>query len=913
MTRRVSTRALVAHHVRSHAGGGAIVALLVFVLAVLATATPAALGTLAEATLRDRLDAVAPTVRDVVSENAGSAAFPQPSADTSPGPPTTDEVWGSFSAAVEAIRHDADEPLPDVLGPAHSITRSRDNELFEGGGTRFATLAFDPAYEEQIRIVDGRMPEPAASVVGAFGPNSAGDPPSLIRIEVVLSADTSAGMGWPLGEARTIRGLYGTNLELLLVGVFEADDPRADYWQHVTSVLTPTVLDDGNSPQTVTGTAYAHPASLFAGLGAENTTLVWFPLDSGRIDGDNAERVVAALNRLGSVTHPIGDTAGGPGLSGLKFDVDVTGAIDAALARQRSTAGVIAMFASGPLGVAAAVLVLGCRLILEGRRSSLRLLSARGASMGQLRGILGVEGIVVGVLPAIVGCLAALATGAALSAAPPDAVGIAAAAVAGLAPGAILLALAPSVAERQRRTDLGRRASRLRAIAEGVVAGLAVVALVLLFVRGYSDGVDLLLAATPLLLALVACLVTIRLYPLPLGIVHARARAGSGLDVFLGSARALREPALGLTPVLALLVGVSVAMSSGVLLSTLQAGVAQASRAQVGADVRVAGALFTRDLVDEARALDGVAAATGISGADPATLEIDGGGRGTTVFVVDAAALRDVQGDGPGMLPPGVSLEPVADGPMPLIASGAAAELIGDAERLSIGDVDAELVGVTTGPVPIGGRENWVAIDSSYAEEVLGNTPTDRTVLVRLADGASADAVEAALRDVLGATVRIDTPAAVADEIQSGPAAQGVRWALLLATAVAALLSALAIVMTLGLAAAPRARVLALLRTLGAPRRSATSLAAWEIGPPAVAAVVAGTVFGALVPLVVTAAVDLRPFTGSSVAPAYAVDPVVLALTLGGFVVLAVLLTAFGLVAARRVRAAVALRTAEGG
>jgi putative ABC transport system permease protein len=223
------------------------------------------------------------------------------------------------------------------------------------------------------------------------------------------------------------------------------------------------------------------------------------------------------------------------------------------------------------------------------------------------------------------------------------------------------------------------------------------------------------------------------------------------------------------------------------------------------------------------------------------------------------------------------------------------------------------VVGVTSGPVPIGARENWVALDASYAEEVLGRDPTDRTLLVRLDDGASPAQVEAGLVEVLGQDIRVDTADEIAARIESGPAVQGVRVALLAATAVAALLSALAIVMTLSLVAGARARVLALLRTLGAPRRSATSLALWEIGPPTIAAIIAGTVFGALVPLVVLAAVDLRPFTGSSVAPAYRVDPAILALTLGGFVVVAAALTAVTLLVSRRIRAAGALRTVEEG
>jgi putative ABC transport system permease protein len=761
------------------------------------------------------------------------------------------------------------------------------------------------------------MPEAAASALYPTGPGttrpSTDDGPVLTnRIEVVLAADVAAEMDWPVGETRTV-GLPMRPVELVLVGTFAPVDPAGDYWQHMPSVLAPKVFDDGNGPRRLTGTVYAHPASLVS-EGFENrySTLVWYPTDAEAIGRDDAEQAVTALNRFTAVSHTIATSDGGPGILSLRFDADITGEIELALAQEASTAAVMAMLVAGPIGVAAAVLVLGCRLILEGRRPSLRLLSARGASLGQLRGLLAVEGAIAGAVPALLGAVVVTVAGAVLFGASPTAIGIVATLLLALAPTAILVALAPSVAERQTRADLGARGSRLRLIAEGVIAGLAAVALVLLFLRGYSDGVDLLIAATPLLLSLVACLVTLRVYPLPLRAVLARARASAGSDAFLGAARALREPSIGLTPVLALVVGVSVAVSSGILLSALQTGITDTAQAQVGADVRVTGGTFTREQLDRIEAVDGVTAATGISGADPATLDIDGVKRATSVFVVDAADLREVQGDGPGMLPPGVSLEP-ADGEMPIVVSGATADMIGGTEKIDLGGVDAEVVGVTRGPVPIGVRENWVAMDSSYAEDVLGRDPTDRTILIGLDDGVALADVQDDLTAVLGDAVTFATADRIAAGIQSGPAVQGVRWALLAATAVAALLSALAIVMTLALAAGPRARVLALLRTLGAPRRAATSLALWEIGPPAVAAVVAGTLFGLLVPLVVLAAVDLRPFTGSSVAPAYQVDPGILLLTLGGFLALAVLLTAIALLVSRRIRAAGALRTVEEG
>lgn len=904
MTRRVSTRALVAHHLRSRAGGGAIVAALVFVLSLLATAAPIALGLLGDAALRDRLDGVSATQRDVVSSSVG---LPQIS-DVS-DPLTTEEMWGGFLEALEGIRESADEPLPDVLGESYAISRTSEHGLVEAR-TRELEVAFSPHYEDHVRVVEGRLAAPAEGFENWTQAEA-----STTQLEIALSVATAAEMDWAVGETRSLH-TFSNTVEFVLTGTFEAVDASGDYWQHVPSVLEPSIFDDGNRPRVVTATAFAHPASLpYAYLFSDSqTTDTWYPLDTDRIEARSAAQTAAALNKLTAVSHTVASSAGGPaGILGVKFDADITREIELALAQEASTAGVIAMLIAGPVGVAAAVLILGCRLILESRRPSLRLLSARGASIAQLRGLLAIEGVFVGALPAILGAAVAVVGGLLLFGVAPGPAALIPALLLALAPVAILAVLAPSVAERQVRTDLGRRGSRLRLIVEGAVTALALVALVLLFIRGYSAGVDLLLAATPLLLALVACLLTLRLYPIPLRAVLGRARASAGLDSFLGSARALREPSIGLTPVLALVVGVSVAVSSGILLSALQTGITEASNAQVGADVRVSGASLTREQLDQAAAIDGVDAAAGISGAEPETLDIGGVKRGTSVFVVDAVDLAAVQGDGPGLLPPGVSLDPVESGPMPIVVSGSVADLIDGSDEVDLGGVDAEVVGVTRGPVPIGTRENWIAIDSSYAEEVLGRDPSDRTLLVSLAPGASRDAVDSGLRAILGDGVRVDTADEIAASIQSSPAVQGVRAALLAATAVAALLSALAIVMTLTLAAAPRTRVLALMRTLGAPSRSATSLALWEIGPPAVAAVVAGTVFGALVPLVVLAAVDLRPFTGSSVAPAYQVDGGMLALTLGGFIALAVLLTAIALLVSRRIRAAGALRTVEEG
>jgi len=904
MSRRITTGALVAHHLRSRSGGGLTVAALVLVLALLVTAAPIALAVLSDAALRDRLASLGALARDVETTEPG---LPQIGGGAADLPEETRDVWGGFVAAVESVRLSAEPALEELLAPAHTVALVTDNAILEDPRTLGLTLAFDPRADELIELVDGMMPEVATADGGPAGAETGA------RMEIVLSAASAEEMQWQVGESRTT-GTAELPVEVVLTGTFDGDADE-DYWQHVPSVLEPNIFDDGNGPRKVTGTAYAHPASLAAigGLTGQQSTRVWYPLDTARIDASSASEVSAALRKFTAVAQPVGTQAGGTGILSLRFGADVTSAIDLALAQEAATAGVIAMIVAGPIGVAAAVLLLGCRLILERRRSSLRLLSARGASTGQLRGMLGLEGFFVGVVPAALGAAVAAIGGAVLFGVVLPWPAFLPAVILGVAPPVILAIFASSAAERQARTDLGRRASRTRVIVEVVVVALAAVAVALLFLRGYgADGIDPLQAATPLLLALVACLITLRVYPLPLSGIFERARMSPALTAFLGSARALREPSIGLTPVLALVVGVSVAVSSGVLLSALQGGVSQAAQAQIGADMRITGASFTLEQLDQVRDIDGVQAATGISGAEAAGIDASGQKRATSIFVVDAADLRLVQGDGPGMLPPGVSLEP-GGARMPVVIAAATADSIDGETELRVESVDAQVVGVTTGPTPIGTRDNWVAIDSSFAEDILGRDPSDRTLLLRLVDGASVSEVQDELLALLGTAIRVDTPAEIRADIESGPAVQGVRLALLAATALAALLSALAIVMTLTLAAGPRARVIALLRTLGAPPRVSTSLALWEIGPPAIAAVIAGTVFGALVPFVVLAGVDLRSFTGSTIQPAYRADVATLALTLGGFVLLAAVLTSVALLVSRGVRAASALRTVEEG
>ncbi len=147
----------------------------------------------------------------------------------------------------------------------------------------------------------------------------------------------------------------------------------------------------------------------------------------------------------------------------------------------------------------------------------------------------------------------------------------------------------------------------------------------------------------PLLLSLLVCLLVLRLYPVPLAALVRRTSRRRDLVPFLGSARALRDPSAGIVPVLTVVVGVSVAVFSAVLLGTVQTGVERAADARVGADAAVTGTPFTLEQQAAFGEVPGVDAIAPVYSTAPSTFEIDGRVRTTTLIVVDAGEMRRVQ------------------------------------------------------------------------------------------------------------------------------------------------------------------------------------------------------------------------------------------------------------------------------
>ncbi|NYG20847.1 putative ABC transport system permease protein [Agromyces hippuratus] len=913
---RLSTAGLLRRQFLAGPVASVMLALLVLAGALLATGVPRAVAAMHTAALEQSLEQFPAREIDLVASSRNLPELGGSSGETTLEP-EIDAVWGAQEQHLLDIRPSmpelltrvTGEPLsalvagPTIAGVAGAAAGSNSYQLF---------TAFDPRIREHLTLTGGQWPAALTDPV-----------PGSTPLEIVLADAVAEEMAWVPGESRSIP--VGTNpQDVRLVGTFAATDPDDGFWTHVPPVaLEPSVAFTPEGNIEVTGLGFADPVS-WAALQESDlpTTMdVWFPVLPDRIRSADSAELVTQVDQFMSQVFVLGSgsweywfaTVGEVAFaSGLPDALN-----DAAVAASASDA-VLATIASGPIGVMVAVLVLGARVVFERRRTGLELAAARGASPGQLRGILALEGLAIGVPAAIVGGL----LGTLLVAADAGPVGWAIAALFALTPMALLVAAAPGLSPlRRARSDLGRPSTgRFRWMAEVLVAVLAVTAVVLLYRRGLATstaatGVDPLLAAVPLLLSLLACLVVLRVYPIPLAALVRSTSRRADLVPFLGSARALRDPSAGLVPVLAVVVGVSVTVFSSVLLGTVQAGVERAADAQVGADASVGGTPFTLEQLDQFAAVPGVAATAPVYSAKPTKVTADGRGRTSTLIVVDSAEMRKVQQGRDAATPLPAELGATEAEGVPVVLSKPVADFVSGADSANLDGDDFEVVGVVDGRTAYSPRTNWVLMDVANAKPFTA-TLVPRTVLVRFDEGTSAaeaDEITAALAEIAGEDAVVVTPDGLLTELRERPTTRGLVISLVVAIVLASLLTALAIVLTLVVGRPARDRLLPLLSTLGLGRRGERALVVWEIGPVAVIALVAGALLGIALPFVVLAGIDLRAFTDGDAQPAVTLDPWLITAVLAG----SLLVTIAAAAAASRidgsVNAARAMRKEEEG
>jgi len=933
----VGTPHLLRRQLLTDGSAVAVVALIVLVTAGLVAAVPRVLDTLQTDGARATVAQTGPLQRDLAS-----VLFTPPPLDvTSPGGPGADPF-----APLTAAQQETREALPPLV-------RDRVGEpLFAVDFREMLVAATTPAVEspadnrmlqltvpggvaERVRYVDGRAPtgiELTEREDALRGDEGRVLPLAVTHsgvVEAAVSRRTAEQMGLQVGSRAELDEL---RLTVEVVGVFEPLDDRDPYWGFDTRLLSPQENYSSRLGTVFTGVAvvgeqaYPQLEAMMAGVRSP-VTLLRLPVDGGGLRAADVPALVSALRSVEGTTFSTpGRTSPNGSLPGASYQLstDLDEVLTEHLAQRAASTAVVSLVLSGLLGVTVAVLALAGRLVVERRQRSLALAVARGASPAQLRLLLLGEGLLLGVPAALLGWLvAALAVPGEAGA-----LGVLLPAVLGLAPAVLLPLLArPGGLRAVRRDVTGTRDRRLRLAGEVLAVLAAVAALVVLRRRGLTTdvvdaGVDPLLAATPLLLALAGAVVLSRLYPLPVAaLTRALARRPSAVP-FIGAARAGRDAPAGTLPLVVLLLALSTAVFGAVVSATTDRGAQLAADRTVGADARLAGLGFDADQVAAAGRVEGVDAVAGTAQL-AVTAATETREQEVTLLAADAEALARVQRDVAGApdYPAALWQPPVGGaGRLPVVVRSG---LAGVGDELDLADgpasVPAVVVGVSGSDLPgVRTARPWVVADRDLLLAAGGDAPVYSTLLLDLAPtvdtsagGADTARLEADLRAAAGTASPLLTRDGAVDRVRQGPLVAGTLAAFAVAAVVAAALAALAVVLTLVVTAPARSRLLSRLRTLGLSQRQAQSLAVWEVGPLAATAVLAGLGLGLAVPALVAPAVDLRAFTGGAVAPPYTVDWAVVGLLAGGFVALIVAAVGVTVAANRRLRLGAVLRVGE--
>lgn len=892
-----------------------LLAAIVLVVSALLCAWPRAVDAMYTADLRQS-----------VSELAGSQ---QVARAFSPATPPLEDFDSSLEGAEdqsltdEALARllaDQAQPLASVLGQGQWTTMAVESSVLgplpEGIRELILNYAADPRALEHIELVDGSLPGPAPTEHG-------GEP-----IELLLSRDTAESAQWSVGEERAISVLISgpdgnednpvREQPVVLSGIYEPKDRDSAYWSLNNTLLSAAEEYNPDTGTAVDATAFIAPDAfpLTILMVDRSQTSYWYPMATESLSARTAPQVEAQLREF--LGTPQSVPAVFPPETTVVFGSETPDAIADATQRAASTNQILALLASGPLGVCLATAALAVRLLIERRRSALALVSARGASDWQVRGSLALDGLILGIPAAALGALAAI-----LLVPVPFTLGHVAWAVAAALVPAALMALQHRGGTQARGDLAPLTGNRWRLSAESAVVVLAVVATMLLFQRGIAQGtlsygeVDPLLSATPLLIALAVCVLVLRLYPVPLDWIARVRRRGSGLVGFLGASRAVRSPGAGLVPVLALIVGLAVVLFSGVLLSTFREGVTDAAQADVGADLRIQGPPFSTEQVDEIRGLDGVETVAAVT--DLSTVRAETSGRQTkdvNLLAANPSAMRDAQQDLAGAFPAELLTaleEPASDDALPVVVSPALELEEGTAIELRYRgtSVDVEVVGIGPEDSVFTSASNWMLIGQDAINSVEERTFEPSVLLAGLDDGADPQAVMASVQDVAATQVLQQTPEQYVERTLGSASGFGLQlglWAVIVSMVV---LCSLTIVMTSVVNAPARNRLISLLRTLGFPPRRDGALLLWELGPIAAAAVFAGTALGLMLPFIILDSIDLSAFTGGENEPGLAVNPLLVAGLVAGFLVVVLASLAAAVAAGRRQRLASVLRMTD--
>ncbi|WP_405192367.1 FtsX-like permease family protein [Streptomyces anthocyanicus] len=699
-------------------------------------------------------------------------------------------------------------------------------------------LAAPHGLADHTRLRSGRLPEVPGGEAGI----------ETTEVQAAVTEETARTLHVEVGSV--IHLSAHRDLTVRVTGIVTPEDADSPYWS-VDSLLRAPSLRRVPGPMGASNPSYwvggllLAPEAAPAVLGATPTVRYWhLPPSPDALHSRDLDGLASAVASLES----------GPGLERLHATInpltDVTTGLDAAFTAYGELRGdigpLVVVAASGAGTVAAVVLLMAGGLAGERRRAELALLRARGASVRGMVGRLLAETAVVAV-PA-----GALGFGAALLALPGARLLPALwAAAAVTAVAALALPLRAAAAHHAVRIHDGRRdvasarASRRRTVAELTVVVLALGAVEMLRRRGATDGAGDLVAVAPVLVGVIAALVLVRLYPLPLRGLARPARRLRGAVGPLALARAGRTSASAVLPLLALLTAFTVAAFGGSVLNGVADARDRAALLSVGADARVeAEAALPAGLAGRLGQAPGVREVTEV-GIDYQA-KIQNGRQSLPLATVDPAGYAALAGrTGLGAFPAGELGRPDGaeggseDAVRPALASPAVAERLGTDTfhvRLADGTLATLRIVLVRDRTPAVNGDDFLVVDRAQ----LPAAATGPNVALLTGGDLDAGAVHRAADDAGTVHLRSEERGTYVDS----PLQSGGERIYTAAVAAAAGYAALALLLSLASAAPERAALLARLRTMGLTRAQGRRLLVLESLPQALPAALGGILTG---------------------------------------------------------------------
>ncbi|MFI8197666.1 ABC transporter permease [Streptomyces sp. NPDC085942] len=892
---------------RTAPGAASALAVLVLVTAFLAAAFPRAVDAYETEGLRhDILTAAASRSVVEVSRPQPGLELPQGQREAETRSPVLARIGAGLLKALPA-------PLrADTASVAYGVRTTKPTVADEPWLPRPEALpprlmyAAQSGLKEHATLTSGAWPTTPRQVTSATR-----------AVQGAVTEETAAELKVKVGATVTLLTAAQEPITVTITGIVAPRDPRGSYWSADPLLRTPSLVMDPASPfpqHYWTGAVLlaedAGPALLST---AAEPVLYWrIPPDPAGLTGPDGARLTSAIASLesGPGLLKVREIAGGTAVvsTGLGHIVEANGRMRDAISP------VIAVAALGIGSVAAVVLLMTGALIAGRRRAELALMRSRGGSLRGIGGRLLAETAVT-VLPAsALGLLlATLLVGegrwwpGALAAA-----GVGLLVCVALPLRTTLQHIRP-VLGTPREDMVSARPSRRRTVVELTLVVLAAGAVTALRRRGTAaeGGADLLVSAAPVLVALIAALVLVRLHPLPLRLAARPVARLRGAIGFLSLARAGRSSAGGALPLLALLLALATAAFGGSVIAGIGDARDDAALAAVGADARVSGRSERTTLPDEVvrtvSRLEGVRDAAPVRieygvvlpepapGGAGATDESDDGteagagagagavsgtdtgaatdSRTATLVGVDplsyaraarAAGLPDLPAD--RLRFTGATARPVEEGEggpeqvLPVIASPGVAARLGKeprAIRTLSGNFAVRVVGTTQRAAAVPSTD-FLIVNSASLEQgapttlLLAGTPEAGKLRAAVAESGEEYAVK--LRSEERARY-VDTPMqAGAERIYLAAVAAGAGYALL------------AVLLSLLQTAPERKTLLARLRTMGLTTAQGRRLLAFEATPQALLAAGGGLFTGWATIALLSPGIDLVPLALAGVA-----------------------------------------------